>query len=1136
MTERRQRVWVPLQLALALMLVLRAVSSSAQTTLPASVRVPSAASSDRVWFPPDPLRLASVAASRLAGLPGAVAALDGDVLQSILARAPLEDTLPAGAAPVVLTLPLPDGRFGRFTVEESPILVPELAARFPQIRTYRGTGLDDPTATARFGWTELGFHAIVLAAGGSLYIDPYAPGDRVNYVSIARAEMPGRADWSCELGSGPLTLAREDALLPISSGTQKRTYRLALAATGEYTAAAGGTRAAALSRMTATMNRVNGIYLRDLAVTMAVSTGTGGDPTALIYTDGATDPYSNNDGFAMLGQNQANLDAVVGNAAYDVGHVFSTGGGGVAYLQAVCADSFKAGGVTGSGNPTGDAFDVDYVAHELGHQFGGNHTFNGTTASCGGGNRSEAHAVEPGSGSTIMAYAGICDGEDTQRNSQDNFSIESLKEITSFLAGGGACAVTTSTGNAVPAVAAGGNYSIPKQTPFVLTGSATDANGDALTYTWEQWDAGAATSSPAAMAVDDGTRALFRSYTPAGDSSRTFPALPFVLDHANVPPETFAGASEVSGVVCSYGTCATGEALPTTTRTLKFQFTARDNRSGGGGVASAPVTVTVDGNAGPFRVTSPNTAVAMSGLSGQTITWDVNSSNTYAAYVDVSLSTDGGQTWPYTLASGVPNDGSQAVTLPNVSSTTARVRVTAAGNIFFDVSDVHFTITAVAPGAFAKSAPSDGGTTVSGRPTLSWGAALWASSYELCIDTVDDGVCGGSFINVGLSTSTELSAWSPGTTYYWQVRASNGVGTTYADGSATAFWRFGTGAEFTSNGNFSGGSSGWLTYATPDMSYIHTSTSGGVLAFHRVAPPPGTRNQATVFQNTGAGLASNTAVAAQFDLGNTDSVRKRISVLILDADFSDLSVCTFWLPPNTPLTTYSMAMHTTRPWTNASIYFYAATAGSGGDYLVDNVSVQLAGGGATPQWTACDDPFAPAASGGADGPSLLTNGDFGSGALTPGWITFGTITAQVTSGVLQFIKPTSAEPAGVVLQATGAALDANTVLTSAFQLGNSSGVRKRVTVILHDLDFSDLSACTFWLPAGQAPSSYSMRAYATKAWANATFSVYPATVGADEWIVADNLSLQQTPAASPLGTECVEPGITWPREVRRTNQ
>ncbi len=97
-----------------------------------------------------------------------------------------------------------------------------------------------------------------------------------------------------------------------------------------------------------------------------------------------------------------------------------------------------------------------------------------------------------------------------------------------------------------------------------------------------------------------------------------------------------------------------------------------------------------------------------------------------------------------------------------------------------------------------------------------------------------------------------------------------------------------------------------------------------------------------------------------------------------------------------------------------------------------------------------------------------------------------------------------------------------------FQLGNSSGVRKRVTVLLHDGDFSDLAACTFWLPPGQPLLTYSMKAYTTKSWTNANLALYGATVGVDQWIRFDNASLHRVPAAVNAGAECIEPITSIP--------
>ena len=324
------------------------------------------------------------------------------------------------------------------------------------------------------------------------------------------------------------------------------------------------------------------------------------------------------------------------------------------------------------------------------------------------------------------------------------------------------------------------------------------------------------------------------------------------------------------------------------------------------------------------------------------------------------------------------------------------------------------------------------------------------------------------------------------------------------------------------NGDFSApvAPTSWSEFATPDMSYIVSNVTGGVYQYYRVAPPPGTSNQAVLFQNTGAAYPAGTALAASFDIGNSTSVRKRISVLIIEGDFSDISVCTFWLPAGAPLRTYRMRTHTTKAWTNASVYFYAASPNSdGGFYQLDNISLRRVPSQSSYR-TDCVDPTAPAPTAAVTSANLMTNGDFAGGL--PPWGTFGTITWQVVGGVFEFIR-NAGLPAGVVLQNTGQAMAANDVMMALFQLGNSSVVRKRVTVLIHDSDFSDLAACTFWLPPGQPLLTYAMKAFATKAWVNATLSVYGATAGADQWIRLDNASLYRVPRAANAGAECIEP-------------
>jgi hypothetical protein len=376
----------------------------------------------------------------------------------------------------------------------------------------------------------------------------------------------------------------------------------------------------------------------------------------------------------MLSQNQSNLDTVIGSANYDFGHVFSTGGGGVASLGVVCRAGVKARGVTGSSQPVGDPFDVDYVAHEIGHQFGANHSFNGNAGSCSGGNRNGPTAYEPGSGSTIMAYAGICGAQNLQLYSDDYFHGVNLDEIVAYstVGSGNGCPVVTPTRNQPPVVDAGpGGFTIPSQTPFTLTGSASDPNGDALTYNWEEFDLG-----PAGAPNNPLSPPFFRSWPSVASPARTFPRLPDLVNNSTV----------------------IGEVLPNVTRALNFRLTVRDNRLGGGGVNSANVGFNVTTAAGPFAVTAPNTAVVWAGNSQQNVTWNV--AGTTAAPVScpsvaISLSSDGGFTYPITLVSNTPNDGSQSIVVPNIATTTARVRVACASNVFFDISNANFTINPV---------------------------------------------------------------------------------------------------------------------------------------------------------------------------------------------------------------------------------------------------------------------------------------------------------------------------------------------------------------------------------------------------------------------------------------------------------
>ena len=678
--------------------------------------------------------------------------LDKTMMRTILGSAPEEFSDPFGMSNSIITLPMPDGSFARFSIKNSLVVEPGLLEKFPELgATYSGQGIDDPTATVRFDLLPSGFHSMILSPSGTVMVDPYSKGDTSNYISYFKRDAPRSTGFSCDVDTQyaieSISKPRKSdfkELIPdfaslapeVTSGTQLRTYRLALAATNEYATTVGGnTIAGTLAAQVLIMNRVNGVYERDLAIRMVVVANNNlivyaGDNTSCggVACTSANDPYTNSNGSTMLGENQTNVNAIIGSANYDIGHVFSTGGGGIAGVGVPCGTS-KARGVTGLGNPVGDAFAIDYVAHEMGHQWGGNHTFNSLGGSCGQSNqRSSTSAYEPGSGITIMAYAGICSTQDLALHSIDTFHVKSLEEIVAYsqTGNGNTCAQTAATGNTPPVVASvgGSTFNVPNQTPFILNASATDANGDTVTYDWQEYDLGAATTAVPNTDSDGSARPLFRPFSPTTGGSRTFPSSQFILANANVPPSTTAGF-------------LTGELLPAIARTMNFQVIARDNRVNGGGINTAAVSVVVAGT-GPFAVTAPNTNTTWFLNSNPTVTWSVGGSDQSpinTANVRILLSTDGGATFPTVLAASVPNNGSASIVSPAINTLTARIRIEPIGNIFFDVSDVNFTI--------SSQAATSGN--IAGRIATAGGRGLARVYVTLTGPSVTQTVLTGSF-------------------------------------------------------------------------------------------------------------------------------------------------------------------------------------------------------------------------------------------------------------------------------------------------------------------------------------------------------------------------------------------------------
>jgi len=673
-------------------------------------------------------------------------------LISELRVAPSERAVSANSSGFVLSVPNAEGQLENFKVVEAPVMHPDLAAKYPGIKSYAGQGIENPSATIRFDISPEGFHAMILYPNKpSVFIDPVDRQGK-HYVVFAKTDAANyRQPFECltKEAAQQATGSASAETLRNPDDARLRTYRLALASTGEYsTYFLDGTettdaqrKSKVLSAMNTAMTRTNGIYERDFGVRMVLVANND----LIIYLNASTDPW----GTEYNTKTQQTIDAVIGSANYDIGHLVHRGSnnGNAGCIGCVCKAGSKGSAFTSHTVPVGDPFVVDYLAHEMGHQFGGNHTFahsyEGTIAQC-----------EPGSGSTIMGYAGITGATtDIQPHSDDYFHARTIEQITNYIklsTGGGACAQVTLTGNTTPTANGGTDYVIPKSTPFTLTGTGSDADGDALTFIWEQIDA-RTSSSPTTPSATATAGPIFRSYTPTTSTSRTFPRLSSILDGTN-----------------GYK----WEVLPSVARSLNFRFTVKDNRSGGANNKSDDELVTVNGTAGPFAVSAPNTAVTWSVGSTQTVTWSVNSTNVApvnCTSVAILLSTDGGNSFT-TLVASTANDGSESITVPNVTSSQCRIKVAAVGNIFFDIGNVNFTISGTAPTCAQPSGLTTSNIT-GNSATTSWTAVSGASSYDVDYKTSASSTWTAA-ATATTSTSVNLSGLAASTIYDWRVRTN----------------------------------------------------------------------------------------------------------------------------------------------------------------------------------------------------------------------------------------------------------------------------------------------------------------------------------------------------------------------------
>lgn len=610
--------------------------------------------------------------------------LNQSELTPILAAAPMEFTASRiNDDANIVSLPLPNGDLARFRVSVSPVMADRLAAKFPTIQTYSAQGVDDPSLTARFSVTSRGFEAIISKGSQTAFIAPVTPYEADTlYIAYDEAAIPMQDFQELVDQMETAEVNAGDGRMSIRSGTyaagnQLRIFRMAIATTGELYQDKGGNDTDVLAFIVSRVNLVNGIYEHSFAARFQLVENND----QLLFDDPDTDPYQELSDLgeasaANAGVNQTTIDNIIGRANYDIGHLLMYRLGGGVVSGRVCDP-------TNSRALTNAVIPVSTFAHEIGHQFNLLHTWSACTVSLNGQYHA-SDAIEPGSGSTIMAYPGICGVNNVATARTVRFHAFSQQKFQQTVREGYAasCGITLNTDNTAPTVNAGSDISIPLDTPFILNGSATDGEGDTLTYTWDEFDLSPGTQITPGLDVAP----FFMVYGETDEPTRTFPRLEAVRD----------GIQEL------------GEYLPVSAQNMTFRLVAYDNRAGFGGtgydeVVVSTITQTVGGaSVTPFSVTSQNSAATWMAGASETITWNVGNSDQApisCTNVNIDFATDG-LLYSTSLATNTPNDGSETITAPNVTATTGRIRVSCASHsdhTFFALNSSSITLETTIP-------------------------------------------------------------------------------------------------------------------------------------------------------------------------------------------------------------------------------------------------------------------------------------------------------------------------------------------------------------------------------------------------------------------------------------------------------